>query len=247
MLERLLARAAAVLSLLGAPAMATAGDLELTPILVELTTASRTALLSLRNAGASSMRYQVRAYGWTQQADGAMELAPSRELVLFPPLLELAPGESRNLRVGTEAPPAALERSWRIVVEELPVADTKQSTRVQVLTRVGIPVFLAPSRRSAAGEIAFLPAPPRRLRFTVRNTGTVRLRPSAVTLTVNGAGGEPLLARSLDPWYVLAGGERVYEVEVPEGACARAAETVATAALDSGPLEARASGACRGE
>jgi len=229
-----------------APAAASGGDLDVSPVNVELSGKVRTALLSLRNGDGAPARYQLRAYGWAQKPDGAMDLTPSRELVVFPPLLELAPGEARNVRIGTDAAPAGTERTWRLFIEELPRAETAEdAARVKVLTRVGVPVFLAPATPVERGELAFLGRDGARVRLAVRNTGTVRLRPRSVRLALLAADGTSVLERSLDVWYVLAGGERVYEVDVPAEACARAATVVATAALERGVLEARAAGACR--
>lgn len=231
---------------LAAPLAAGAGDLEIAPVLVELSPEARTALVSVRNAGRQPARYQARAYEWGQASDGATVLTPAKDLVLFPPLLELLPGETRNLRLGTDAAPGPSERSWRLFVEELPRRETSTGApQVQVLTRIGVPVFLAPAQRTAKAEIAFLPAEGARVRFTLRNVGSVRIRPSAVTLTLLSADDQPLLERSLEAWYVLAGGERVYEIEVPAGACARAAKAVAAAALDDGAVVGRAAARCR--
>jgi fimbrial chaperone protein len=117
---------------------------------------------------------------------------------------------------------------------------------VRVLTRVGLPVFLAPTAPAAArGEIAFGAAGPK-VRFALRNTGTVRIRPTAVHLALVSASGETVFERSLDPWYVLAREERGYEVEPPPEACARAAEAVVTVQLERGPLAGRAPAPCRG-
>lgn len=229
-----------------APAVASAGAVDVSPVNVELSGKVRTALLSLRNGDGAPARYQLRAYAWAQKPDGAIDLSPTRELVVFPPLLELAAGEARNVRVGTEAAPGAAERTWRIFIEELPRAETAEdAARVRVLTRIGVPVFLAPAKAVERGELAFLGRDGARIRLALRNTGTVRLRPRSVTLALAGADGSPVFERSLDGWYVLAGGERVYEVEVPAEACARAVTVVATAALERGAIEARAAGACR--
>lgn len=244
-LHRRAARALLAAALL-APAAGRGGDLDVSPVNVELSAKIRTALMSLRNGGATPARYQLRAYAWAQKPDGAMDLSPTRELAVFPPLLELAPGEERNVRIGTDAAPAAAERTWRVFIEELPRAESAEdAARVKVLTRIGVPVFLAPTAPVARGELAFLGRDGARVRLALRNTGTVRLRPAAVTLALLGADGTPVLQKALDPWYVLAGGERVYDVEVPAEACARAATVVATAALERGAIEVRAAGACR--
>ena len=230
-----------------APAAARGGDLDISPVNVELSANARTALMSLRNGGAGPARYQLRAYAWAQKPDGAMDLSPTRELVVFPPLLELAPGEARNVRLGTDAAPGAAERTWRVFIEELPRAATAEDVaRVKVLTRIGVPVFLAPAAPVARGELVFLARDGARVRLALRNTGTVRLRPAAVSVALLAADGARVFEKALDPWYVLAGGERVYEVEVPAEACARAAAVVASAALERGAIEARAAGACRG-
>lgn len=231
--------------LLATPA-ARAGEVEVSPILVELGPSARTAIVSVRNAGSSPMRYQVRGFDWDQATDGQMLLAPAADLVLFPPLLELQPGESRNLRVGTNVAPEERERSWRIFVEEMPRSDQADAQRVQVLTRVGVPVFLAPARKTARAELAFLERDGRRVRFTLRNLGTVRLRPLDVRLSLVAKDGAVTFERALDAWYVLAGGERIHEVEVPADACSKASEVVVVAELEARKIEARAAGACRG-
>jgi fimbrial chaperone protein len=242
------ALAALTAALLATPLGAGAGDLEIAPTLVELSGEARTALVSVRNAGRRTMRYQIRAYDWAQATDGEMVLTPAKGLVVFPPLLELEPGETRNLRIGTDAALDAVERSWRLFVEELPRADTAaEANKVQVLARVGLPVFLAPQRKVARGQVVFVARDGARIRFAVRNVGTVRLRPSSVTFAVAKKDGGRVFERTLDAWYVLAGGERLYEVEVPAETCARAqgGSAVATASLDEGTIEARAADACR--
>ena len=132
-------------------------------------------------AGGTPMRYQVRAFAWAQGTDGAMDLTPARDLVVFPPLLELAPGESRNLRVGADARPG---RAW-----SGPGASSSRSCRAPTWA-AGARCGAHPGRRAGllrarearrAGELAFLAPRRRALRFTLRNTGTVRLRPTTVT------------------------------------------------------------------
>jgi fimbrial chaperone protein len=231
-----------------APLAARAGDLEIAPILVELAEDARTALVTVKNAGRQPMRYQARAYDWVQAPDGEMVLSPASGLVVFPPVLELEAGASRNLRVGTDAAPGEQERSWRLFVEELPRADAPpEANRVQVLARVGVPVFLAPRKAAARGEVAFGGRDGARLKFAVRNVGTVRLRPRAVTFALAAKDGARVLEKALDAWYVLAGGERVYEVELPADACARATggAAVVEVALEQGRIEARSADACR--
>lgn len=240
--------AALVIAAIASVLPAAAAELEVSPVVVELGPGQRTALLTVRNAGPAPTRLQAKALSWRNGTDGRMTVAPTRELAIFPPLLELAPGETRNLRVGTDAPADAVERAWRLTVEELPREDAPPSgMRVRVLTRVGLPVFLAPSSGAVArGEVQFVERAKGRIRFALRNTGTVRLRPSSAALALVSGGGETVFEKPLETWYLLPREERVYEVEPPPGACERAAEMVVTFQTEGGPVVGRAPGACRG-
>src|SRR5438067_3907876 len=129
-----------------------AAGLQVSPILVELTHSQSNAIITLKNEGATPIRYQASVVGWSQDQDGQMKFAPTRDLVLFPQLLTLQPGEQRNLRVGTTPEKfAALEKSYRVFIEELPPSERPgDRPAVQVLTRVGIPVFLEPASTVAS-------------------------------------------------------------------------------------------------
>jgi fimbrial chaperone protein len=246
----LLARAILTL-LLAAAAPARAGQIDVKPILVELGPRGRTALVEVRNAGTTPLRVQVRTAAWAQDAAGAVRVEPTTELLAFPPLLGIAPGTRRNVRVGTELAPGPVERSFRVFLEELPPPADAGAAEVRVLTRISIPVFLAP----AAPVVRAVVAPPAvsagRLTALLRNEGNARFRPSAVRLVVRGAAGGPLLEQDLEGWYVLAGGERRYEVALGEAVCtaARAAAVTATVTATLDTVEVKASapippGAC---
>jgi fimbrial chaperone protein len=232
--------AAALAVVLLAPRLSRGGELNVSPVLVELDAARRSALVSIRNTSQAPSRYEVRAYTWSQDAKGTMQLEQAKDLVVFPPLLELAPGEERNLRIGTSAVPAATERSYRIFVEELPAPERPNTPKqIRVLTRVGVPVFFAPTRTERRGEAAFVTAGAGQVSIRLRNTGTVRMRPTAVVVFGVDVGGERTFEIPLDPWYVLAGDERFYEAALPPGACASTRELRATVQVEPAPIETR--------
>jgi len=177
-----------------------------------------------------------------------MQLSPTEEVIVFPPLVIVGPGEERNLRVGTTAEAGPAEKSYRIFLEELPPPERPgERSQVRVLSRIGIPVFVAPLRTEARAALAELSLVKGRATFALRNTGTVRVRPSRVRLEGRGADGKALFARDLDAWYVLAGGERRYEVPLPAERCAEVRALAVEAALEKEVLRARAEapgGAC---
>ncbi len=76
-----------------------------------------------------------------------MTLEPSTDVTFFPKLVELAAGASRNIRVGINAGVARdVEQSFRIFIEELPDQSAPVANTVALRTKVGIPVFVRPTK-----------------------------------------------------------------------------------------------------
>jgi fimbrial chaperone protein len=198
-----------------------AATVNVSPLQIFLSPRTKSAVLSLTNAGDRPLRFRLSVFAWEQSAQGEMRLAPTRDIVFFPQLLSLAPGERRTIRVGTTTPPAAVEKTYRLFVEELPPLDPSPlpSGEVRVVSRMGIPIFLEPTRPAIAGRIDNLALRAGKLAFEVRNTGTVHFVAQAVRVTAHGADGEPILQGELDGWYVLAGGIRAYELDLPRDTC----------------------------
>jgi fimbrial chaperone protein len=246
MLRARLAALAALASCTLWPGPAAGGELEISPVSVDLGRA-RSTLISVRNTAKERGRYQIKVYAWDESPLGQMRLEPAKDLVAFPGLLELAPGEERKLRIGTTAVPGERERTWRVFVEEiLPAATAEEGSRIRSRLRVGIPVFLSPERVVAGGEIVGLGVERGKVTLLLKNPGTVRIRPSSVRVVVSDKKGRTVFEKSFQGWYVLAGGDRLYEVALPRDACAKAATVTAIAAGDR-PIEAKqpvASGAC---
>jgi fimbrial chaperone protein len=234
------------LGLLAGAGRAVGQPMEITPTQVELTSDSRSAIVTLHNTAAEPVRYQVAAFAWDQDPRGEMKLAPTRDLQFFPSLVTVAPGERRNIRVAAVAPFGAVEKPYRLFIEQLPDA-ARATNAVRVLTRVGIPVYLEPRDPAVRAEVTGLALAGRRVSFTLRNTGTVRIRPEVVRAVGRDGAGAVVFDEKLPSWYVLAGGERAFEVTIPEAVCGQVATLSAEAALGKSGVEARlpvARGAC---
>ncbi|HEX7624559.1 MAG TPA: fimbria/pilus periplasmic chaperone, partial [Anaeromyxobacteraceae bacterium] len=188
-------------------------------------------------------RFEVVVRAWEQSAAGEMRVMPTDDVLVYPPLLALAPGESRLLRVGV-APKGqfgAAERTYRVFIEELPPpAKPGDTAQVRVLSRISIPVFLAPFRAVERAELTGLILSGSEARFTLRNEGILRLRASSVKLAALGADGTVLSQLELPAWYVLAGGVRAYQAVVPPARCAEVRTVEVTAALERQTLRAKA-------
>ena len=89
---------------------------------------------------------QVDAVSWHQDYEGEDQYEPTTEILAFPPIFTIQPGQSQLVRIGLMAPqPAELEKAYRLYFTELPPPVSEaQSTALRMRLRVGIPVFSAP-------------------------------------------------------------------------------------------------------
>jgi len=224
LISDVLVRAGLVAVCLIAPAAARsafASSFSVNPTQIVLASKATSAILTLRNESDESLRFQLTVFAWDQSARGEMTLQPTSDIVFFPTLLTLGPKESRNVRVGAATAFEAVEKSYRIFVEELPpqVQQAGQSA-VRVLTKMGVPIFLQPTRTQAQAGLRDLTVRDGVFTFNVRNTGNVHFVPEAVRVYGINRAGEVMLDKQLDGWYILAGGVRAYEVKLPAPQCA---------------------------
>src|SRR4051812_16091930 len=104
-LSRALFGAVVVGTVVAAPHGARASSYRLNPVTLTLTANASTALVTVTNDSPDALRFQITGFAWDQKPDGAMDLQPSNDIVYYPSMLKLAPGESRKLRVGMNATP----------------------------------------------------------------------------------------------------------------------------------------------
>jgi fimbrial chaperone protein len=207
--------------LLNAAATAEAATYTVNPTRVYLSARSTSALMTLKNESQQPLRMQLRAQRWHQTPAGEMRLDGTEDLIVFPTLLTLGPGEQRKIRVASATPFDVVEKSYRLYVEELPPGsdDPTAGSSVRILTRMGIPVFLQPSRPTATAVLKGLGLNDGALSFELANTGNTHYIPESVIVRGFAAGGEPVSEWPVNGWYVLAGGSRAFTVKMGRPAC----------------------------
>lgn len=212
------------------------------PLKIVLSGKSSSALVEITNQSAEPLRLQLSVSSWDQSPMGELLLKETDEVILFPPLLTVEPGEKRKIRLGAVTPRGATEKSYRIVLEELPPAadsPTEARNQIRVLTRMTIPVFLEPSQQVASGHIADLTVQRSVVSFEIRNTGTTHYSVEHIDVRGTGSTGQPLLTRRLDGWYVLAGGSRRYDLPLSAEECHDLRMVSVEAKTDAGPFNTR--------
>lgn len=123
------------------------GQLQAGPTLVELPVGSAAGRMTLSNSGDGPVAAQVRIYAWSQ-VDGVDRLEPTTDVVASPAIGEIAAGAEQVVRLVRQGPaPAGVDRTYRVVVEELPSAG--QDNTVNIRMRYVIPMFLRAPETSA--------------------------------------------------------------------------------------------------
>jgi fimbrial chaperone protein len=206
----------------GQSSSAGAATFSVNPTRVFLSAAIRSSLVSLKNETDRPVRFQLSVVSWSQDPIGQMQTAPTDDIVCFPTLLALQPREERKVRVGVTTTPGNVEKTYRLFVEELPPLDKAETAgAVSMLTKLGIPVFLQPAKAVARGELQNLALEDGRLRFDLRNAGTVFFLPQSVRVRGLDASGSQVADVTVDAWYVLAGGVRSFDIGLPTATCGR--------------------------
>jgi fimbrial chaperone protein len=206
---------------------AACGTFSASPTRVQLSEREPSATITLQNDGDESARFQLSAFAWEQDSDGQPSYLPTEDVVAFPPLLTLEPGAKRAIRVGMTTRSSAREKAYRIFLEELPPPPDPdrrpEAQQVRVLTRLGLPVFVAPTRPAGAQRVELGAMVSGHLTLAVWNDGNVHLHPWKVMVVALDGSGSRVFERELPGGYILAGQPRTFTVDLTGADCSRIA------------------------
>ena len=124
------------------------------------------------------MTYQAQTLAWTQ-SEGADVYADSADLLVVPPVADLAPGATQIFRVTPRRPLPLREAAYRLIFEDVTeiTAPPVEGATLRLQIRHSLPVFVGPvSRDPGKARVAACtePAPVNCVR--VHNDGKRRLR-----------------------------------------------------------------------
>ncbi len=179
----------------------------LTPMRVELSAASPTAIVTVNNGGDAPVTIQVQAYTWTQPG-GEDVYEETRGFIVSPPIFTIAPGAAQILRIALRGkPPADVEQAYRLIFREVPPVEETSTDRAlfRIALNMNIPMFVEPAGATVAPKSGWsvAPGPDASWRLSIVNTGTGNLRLAGMTVNQ----GETKLAER-DVFVVLPGSTR---------------------------------------
>jgi len=198
-------------------------DFTLIPVSVLLTPQKPTNLLTIHNNANNTVRMQLSVYSWAQAPDGTSKLTPTDDVVFYPPILSVDPNADSIVRVGAAVPFALVEKSYRMMAEEMPpppapqsAAETGRKPKVLVLTKLSIPVFFQAARVVHSDTISDAVVRGGVLSFKVRNDGNTHLNIIAGNIAAMDAGGKVVFQHGVGRvGYVLPNEYREYQMIIP--------------------------------
>jgi len=197
------------------------GTFQISPMLFELGPGRGSQIVTVTNQGGESARFQLTLNAWTEGEDGTKSLVPTKELAVFPTLLDLPAGAARKIRVGTLKPPTGQgpEKTYRLIVAEIPIEGREVPNGVRMLTSMSLPVFVQPAKPRAVLAVGSFGVKAGQGELILENRGSSYLKLKAVKVTGLTADSKPLLTEDLKAWYLLAGNRRVYPIPFKPGIC----------------------------
>jgi len=188
-----------------------AGEFSVSPVRLDFAGVARSQLLAVTNMGDKPARFLVRGANWTMTEAGGVELSDDDSLLVFPASFTVAAKATQNVRVGTAQRAGDTEKTWRVVLEELPDANGAGSSgaTIAVLSVISVPVFMPPVAPRKGLDVAWHGATGTAAKLQIANTGNVHQMLAGVSVT--SMRGEDIVQQvQQEGWYILPGKNRVF-------------------------------------
>src|SRR3972149_10232388 len=102
------------------PFLAFSGEFRVTPIRLDFDRGTKSGVVTIVNEGGDKLNVQMKAFEWTQNADGKDQYSETNDIIFFPRIMTLEKGEEKILRAGIKIPATTKEKTYRLFIEEIP-------------------------------------------------------------------------------------------------------------------------------
>lgn len=211
--------------------LANAATFGLSPMRVDLSGSTPSAVLTVTNGGDEPLTIQLQARAW-HQVDGQDVHEPTGDFIVNPTAATIAPNSEQIVRIALRTPPdRTRERAYRLLVREVPITEAG-APGLRMALAMDIPMYLAPISKDALARPSF--SLDRSLangtRIRIANEGEQHLRLAGLEIS---RGGRILAEQSV--FIVLPGAVR--HIDIPaDGKLSR--EPIKLKAQSSlGPIE----------
>lgn len=194
-------------------------NLSINPIRIFFEGAKKTDILTIKNESSVIGALQINAVEWTQDEKGENVYSPTQDILFFPKLLEITPGEEKIIRIGKKISRSEKEKTYRLFIEEIPDNNKTETTSVKILMKVGVPIFITPIKTAASGVIEKVELNKGSLIVGVKNEGNIHFVIQSITIDGRDSGGKEIYAVERAGGYLLNGRSKEFVFKLPEDAC----------------------------
>lgn len=196
---------ASCFALLAAPALA--ANVSISPTTLDAPMEARAQALTFQNQGTTSLRYQVRAYRWTQE-DGEDVLSDASDVLATPAIVEV-PAKGRRVVRLMRLQGVGTTGYYRVLVHQLPAPSDEGATgsNVSLLVHHSIPMAFEPRDKNVSLSVG-----PAADGYRFHNAGTTAAR----VTRLGPVSGSPWREGALG--WVLPGMTKTIAVSAPERA-----------------------------
>ena len=218
--HQLVARMLLAIGACAAAVSSTAGVV-ITPVVVEVVSPRKPVAVTVTNNGDRPVTFQTDVLVWLQ-AEGIDRFEPTNDLLVVPPIVEVAPNASQVFRVMMRSPaPSGVERTYRLLLEDITegLAPVAGQASISFKLSHSLPVMVAPAGK-VLNAIRWKPCTaepatrPAAARIRLLNAGNRRVK--FETITIAGDGWQQVLSLKTGE-NVLAGAQREWVVPLAAG------------------------------
>ncbi|MDB5745026.1 MAG: csuC [Polaromonas sp.] len=203
-------------------AQAFAGEFTVNPVRLDLGPAAKSASVTVVNEGTEKLNFQLQAMDWAQDAAGKDQYSETNDLIFFPKLMSIEPGQEAVVRIGLKTGAAATERTFRLFIEELPGLVKKpegNGAQINFLIRFGLPIFVAPIQHQDGLAIETLELKNGVVSISARNTGNRHHVFKSLRLEGLDSAGKPVYGFDIADRYLLASTRKSYATTISAKQC----------------------------
>lgn len=189
-------------------------SIKLTPMLLEISQEDRIAILKLTNTSDEPLVLQMEVKEWKQE-NGKDIYAPTKDIIMAPPLAKIGPQERQIVRLSVRNPrPSKEEIGYRLFLNEIPQPSSSSKQGIQTILNISLPLFIKPKGEVSSNPVcSLMRLNKNNITISVLNKGNGHLKVTKVCLLTK-KGNKPIVEKEvLD--YILPSKEKRWELALP--------------------------------
>ena len=168
-----------------------AANLGIWPLKVIIWPEKATGSVNLTNKDDKPVNLQISATSWDMDDNGKFIETDTGDFVFFPRMLTIPANEEKAVRVGYQGDFPALEKSYRLLIQELPPVRKPEDLKkgqskmgVTYIMKMSLPLFVMPGKEPPQPELAVdgVQSADEGLKVGIKATGTHHVQVTKIEL-----------------------------------------------------------------